>query len=215
MILVISDRRHTGKQLAVNLCEQGVFTFECPLETGAFYCEAKDTGGVILDCVPNLAAGEALCKALRQSYPQLPILAIVPNASVPDLEADRILRTTDPQTLFQEILDFCTTLCAWSKNPLSSYFLTVGNTPAETLYMGYPMPLSPRAHRILQCLFYRFPKITSADDLMALCYPEGKEQIGNLTVQIHHINQAAAKIDERPLVINIYKKGYKLRDGIL
>jgi DNA-binding response OmpR family regulator len=215
MILVITDRRHLGKQLAADLCAQGIFTFECPPETGAFYCETKDTGGVILDCIPDLMAAEALCQALRSSYPQLPIFAIVPKESVPNLEADRLSRTTDPQKLFQEILDFCTTACAWSPKPLSSYFLTVGNTPEEIIYMGYPMPLSHRAHRILQCLFYRYPKITSADDLMSLCYPDGKEQIGNLAVQIHHINQAAAKIDARPLVVNVYKQGYKLRDGIL
>ena len=204
-----------GKQLAADLCAQGIFTFECPPETGAFYCEAKDTGGVILDCIPDLATGEALCGALRKSYPQMPILAIVPNASIPNLEADRILRTTNPNLLLQDILDFCTTLCAWSSKPLSSYFLTVGKTPEETVYMGYPMPLFPRAHRILKCLFYRFPKLTSADDLMSLCYPNGTEQIGNLAVQIRHINQAAAKIDKRPLVINVYGKGYRLRDGIL
>ncbi len=215
MLLVITDRRELGKELAALLSESGIFTLECPLETGAFYCDAKDTGGVVLDCLPDLKKGEALCKKLRNAYPQMPILAIVPDNSFPDLEADRILREAPLPALLPSILDFCRSLCGWIEEPLSTFFLTVGNSPEEVFYMGYPLLLSPKAFLILRCLFYRHPKLTSTADLMSICYPGGRERAGNLAVQIHAINQAAEKIDPRPLVVNVYGKGYRLRDGIL
>ena len=215
MLLVITDRREFGKELASILLRQGIFTFECPLETGAFYCEEKDTGGVLLDCVSDLKMGEKLCRKLRKTYPQLPILAIVESNSIPELEADSILREAPLPSLLPSILHFCHHTCGWSTQPLSTYFLTVGNSSDEVFYMGYPLKLSQKAYLILRCLFYRHPKLTSTRDLMALCYPDGTEQVGNLAVQIHHINQSAAKIDPRPLVVNLYGKGYKLRDGIL
>ena len=87
--------------------------------------------------------------------------------------------------------------------------------PAETYYMGYPLPLTAREHSILRCLFYRAPYVTSKIDLMELCYPEGTQSLQNIVVQIRQINQKAARIDRRPLIVNVYGKGYRLRDGIL
>jgi DNA-binding response OmpR family regulator len=215
MLLIITDRHELGKDLASKLTDHRIFTFECPPETGAFYCDKKDTGGVILDCVPDLKAGEALCRHLRKAYPELPILALVSQECLPDLEADMILRDAPLSKLLPDILDFCNRVCKFETKSLSTYFLTVGESPDEVFYMGYPLHLSPRAFTVLRCLFYRHPNLTTTEDLMALCYHDGHETVGNLAVQIHHINERAAKIDPRPLVVNEYGKGYKLRDGIL
>ena len=214
MLILITDRRDLGKSLSSELMDQGIFTFECPLETGAFFCEEKDTGGVLLDCVTDLKKGEALCRQLRRTYPELPILALTEPEAIPDLEADTLLRDASIEALLPHVLDFCR-CCGWSNEPLSSYFLTVGETPDKVFYMGYPLLLPPKAFRILQCLFYRYPALTSTEDLLTLCYPDGRKTAGNLAVQIHCINQCAAKIDPRPLVVNRYGKGYRLRRGIL
>ena len=80
--------------------------------------------------------------------------------------------------------------------------------------MGYPLPLSQTEHRILRCLFYRSPHLTSAIDLMSLCYPLGEQSISNLAVQIRRINERASKIDPRPLIVNVYGKGYVLREDL-
>ena len=215
MLMIITDRRDLGKSLASILADRGIFSFECPRETGAFYCEEKDTGGVILDCVPNQTEGEALCRALRRAYPEMPILVLAAKESRPNVEADMLLRDAPLGDLLPDILEFCRRVCDFSAEPLSSYFLTVGSTPDEVFYMGYPMKLSPRAFHLLRCLFYRYPHQVSTEDLMALCYPEGHEKSNNLAVQIHHINEAALRIDPRPLIVNEYGKGYKLREGIL
>ena len=50
---------------------------------------------------------------------------------------------------------------------------------------------------------------------MSLCYPCEYKSISNLAVQIHEINRHAMKIDPRPLIVNVYGKGYRLRDGIV
>ena len=79
--------------------------------------------------------------------------------------------------------------------------------------MGYPLPLSPRESTILRCLLYRYPHLTPTDELMSLCFPDERINIENLFVHISVINQRAMKIDPRPLIVNTYGKGYRLRDG--
>ena len=80
--------------------------------------------------------------------------------------------------------------------------------------MGYPLPLSPRERTILRCLFYRYPRLTPTDELMSLCFPDELITIDNLFLHIGVINQHALKIDPRPLIVNVYDKGYLLREGL-
>ena len=96
MLLLVTDRSAFGKQLAQKLLQECVYTFRASFENGAFYCDEKDTGGVIFDGVCDLARAEELCKKLKKEYPELPTaLLAAPNAT-PNAEADRIIRETDP-----------------------------------------------------------------------------------------------------------------------
>ena len=214
MLLLISDRTEVRHALVREISSMGIFSFDAPLETGAFYCDKKDTGGVLLDCVEHTERATALCMTLRKAYPELPIAVIVSLEDCPELLADRILRDADVELLSADVADFYQKTCQWQADSLSSFSLTVGRNPEETLYMGYPLPLSQTEHRILRCLFYRSPHLTSAIDLMSLCYPLGEQSISNLAVQIRRINERAAKIDPRPLIVNVYGKGYVLRDDL-
>jgi len=81
--------------------------------------------------------------------------------------------------------------------------------------MRYRMPLSPKEHEILRCLFYRWPRATTAEDLLALCYPEGGKAKENVAVQIGRINQRAKSIHPRPLIVFQRNTGYRLRNGIV
>ena len=166
MLVLITDRPLIAHTLRKHLTAHGVYLFCAPTETGAFICEKKDTGGVILDCVPNLSRGEELCRTLRAAEPDMPITAIVPPESIPDLPADRILRDTSVTSLCNAAWEFCL-FCGWRERPFSTFELSVGLDPAKTVYMGYPLSLSPREHALLRCLFYRSPTPTSADDLMS------------------------------------------------
>lgn len=214
MLLLITERPDVCRALTEHLHRHGVYLLCGVPETALFLADSRDTGGVILDCVPNEARGEELCRALRTRYAEMPIAVIVSPNSVPSLPADAILRENDMNALCSHAYEFCVT-CGWHERPYQTYELTVGLTPDQTVYMGYPLPLSPRAHSILRCLFYRAPLETSADDLMSLCYTGEHKSISNLTVQIHEINKRALKIDPRLLIVSVYGKGYRLRDGIL
>lgn len=195
--------------------KRGIYFYVCPYETALFFCEEKDTGGVLLDCLTDLEQGERLCRQLRERYPDMPIAALIGKTDIPDMPATSLIRDCDTEVLFEEILEFCCVSCGWSIERLSTFSLTVTGDPQQTLYMGYPLLLSPCQHHILRCLFYRSPAFTTTDDLAFLCFPCEWVGTRNIAVQISAINRRAAKIDPRPLIVNRYKEGYRLRDGIL
>lgn len=215
MLILVTEHRERYGEILDRLLARGIYTFVCPYETAGVLCEKKDTGGVILDCIGSLPRAERLCAELRERYPEMPIAAIVAPAAIPELAVNRLMRTNVPLTVWDDVLDFCIRTCGWQTETLSTFFLLVGDTPDKTRYMGYPLPLTPREHLILRFLFYRAPLVTSRDDLTELCYPTGWQGVQNVVVQIQRINRKAARIDPRPLIVNVYGKGYRLRDGIL
>lgn len=215
MLILVTEHRKRFDEILDRLPARGIYTFVCPYETAGALCEKKDTGGVILDCIGALPRAERLCAELRDRYPEIPIAAIVAPDAIPDLAVNRLMRTRHPSLLFDDILDFCIRTCGWQTERLSTFELLVTASPADTRYMGYALPLTPREHLILRCLFYRAPEITSKDDLTELCYPTGMQSVQNVVVQIGNINKKASVIDPRPLIVNVYGKGYRLRDGIL
>ena len=81
-------------------------------------------------------------------------------------------------------------------------------------YMGLSMTLSPSEYRVLHCIFYHSPRPTSTALLTSLLANEGAKNESALGVLIHRINQKAAEVDPRPLIVNEYGKGYRLRNGI-
>ena len=215
MLVLVTAHKSRHLELVHTLLGYGIFTYVTTPDAAQAVCRDKDTGGVVLDCVGMLTAGEALCRALRAEYPLLPIAAMVAADAVPNMEIHALLREGDPARLTADLLDFCQRTCGWRTSVLSTFSLTVTNAPEETVYMGYRMPLSAREHTVLRCLFYRSPSYTTADDLLALCYPQGHQRAANLTVQICNINRRAARIDPRPLIVNHRGRGYRLRYGIV
>ena len=213
MLLLVTEDRRRHRPLLSALLARGIFVYVSSYETAEFYCESKDVGGVVLDCIAALTHGEQLCKDLRDLYPaELPIAALIAEGARPDMLADCLIRVNEGHE--REILTFCHQNCGWSEKPLSLYHLTVGNNPTENRYMGRQLKLSQQAHTILRCICYRAPYVTSTDDLLSLCFPEQTKTADHLAMQIAKINHAAQEIDPRPLVINEYGKGYRLRDGI-
>lgn len=213
MLLLITDRSLIARVLTERLSENGIFLHRAPYETARLNFERRDTGGVILDCIAASESPEALCAELRAHNPEMPIAAIVPKDVAVDLSADMLLRDGDIDQICKGAMDFCH-LCGWSEDSLRVYSLSVGNMPNQVYYMGYPLPLAPREYVILRCLLYRMPRLTDADELMSLCFPGERLGIANLSVQISNINRRAKEIDPRPLIVNVYGKGYRLRDGL-
>ena len=213
MLLIITDREGWASHLSPLLLENGIYHLCVPSSFGTFTCEREDTGAVILDCVPSRSRGEHICADLKHRYPKMPIAVVAAPQAIVNAQADAVLRDGDLGTLCENILSFCRAN-GWSPSPLSTFYLRL-IPPDRAEYMGLPLPLSPAEFRILHCVFYRSPRPTNSDHLVALCASDGASSEESLAVLIHRINQKAAKIDPRPLIVNEYGKGYRLRDGIL
>ena len=143
----------------------------------------------------------------------MPIAIVASPKSIVNARADAILRDGNLNTLCENILSLCHAN-GWTFAPLSTYYLRLA-PPDCAEYMGLSLSLSPAEFRILHCIFYHSPRPTSTELLVALSAGEGAKNETALAVLIHRINQKAAKIDPRPLIVNEYGKGYRLRDGIL
>ena len=215
MLMLISDRSAWLNGLAARLHEKGVFLYICHYGAAKFYCEKKDIGGVFLDGIPNIRKAVELCRALREEYPELPILLSAPAHTRPSVPATSLIRTdaeTDPT---ETIMDFYRHACGWYGDVLSTFSLTVTSSPAKTIYMGYPLPLSKSEHTLLRCLFYQAPKPLTKEELTELCSPCTPRLFGNIAVLVGRINRRAAEIDPRPLILCKRSVGYFLRDGII
>ncbi len=215
MLILVTDDARSRAEIRPKLAKHGIYTYVCPFETGEFYCDKKDTGGVLLDCIANLPRAEVLCAALRKRYPDMPICAIVSPISLPNLQVHRLIR--EDGDIFEDVLDFCIRNCGWRTERLTTNTLTLEDDPAKTVYMGYKLPLTAREHTILRCLFYRSPRVTSAGDLLSLCFSDAGTglSVANLPTHIANINRRARELDPRPLIVNVYGKGYRLRDGVV
>ena len=213
MLLIITDREGWASRLSPILLENGIYHLCVPSSFGTFVCEREDTGAVILDCVPSLSRGEHICEDLKKRYPDMPVAVVAAPTALVNARADAVLRDENFDTLCENILSLCRAN-GWSFAPLSTYYLRLA-PPDRAEYMGLSLPLSPAEFRILHCIFYRSPHPTDCEHLVALCADKGASSEESLAVLIHRINQKAAEIDPRPLVVNEYGKGYRLRDGIL
>lgn len=214
MLILVTDRKAFGERLAAALFQRGVFLLRSSTETALFLCREKDCGGVLIDGTDRPDAAEQLCRDLRIRYPKMPISLLLEDEQITSAEADKLLRGKNFDIILQDALEFCTVHMGWREGPMTSFSLSVGSDPLETVYMGYPLRLSPREHVLLRCLFYRAPRLTSADDLLSLCYPADPPSIASLSVTVASVNRKAALIDPRPLIVNLYGKGYRLRQGI-
>ena len=213
MLLIITDREGWISHLSPILLENNIYHLCVPLSFGTFICEREDTGAVILDCAPSLSRGEHICQDLKRRYPDMPLAIVASAQAVVNAPADAVFRDENPHTLCENILSFCFAN-GWSNKSLSTYYLRMG-TQNRVDYMGASMTLSPSEYRILHCIFYHSPKPTGTELLLALLGSEGAKTETALAVLIHRINQKAAEIDPRQLIINEYGKGYRLRDGII
>lgn len=214
MLLIVSDRSAFRRDLSIALTARGIFCFSVPYETARFYCDEKDIGGALLDGIPRIDLAEQLCRDFVGRYPEMPVAVLLRPEVIPDLPASRLIRLSGSDPAVEPVESFCLELCGW-RQELSTYALTVGNDPEKTRLLGYPLPLSAREHILLRCLFYRAPRLTSPDDLLSLCFPEGTQKIGNLSVLISRINRASKTVCGFPLIVSEYGKGYRLTGGIV
>lgn len=215
MILFLTENATLGIQICEKLLGLGVIIRWAKPDAGVCLCRDKDTCGVILDGTDDPIFAESICSELLESYPDLPIALLIPACRLISANVTRIIRTPmDGASVIRELMQFLTDSCGWSPI-LSNYALTVGQKPEQTVYLGYPLPISPTGLMILRFLFFRAPATVSTSELLAVCYPRNTQLPANIKVQIGKINQSAIKHTGVPLIEYAHGKGYRLCGGIV
>ena len=214
MLAFITDSPSHKQLLSHTLLASGIFHYVTDLSNGLTLCDEKEIGGVLLDAHENLRTATMLCATLRARYPEMPIAVLLDEQAVPNMAADRLIRSSG-EILVQEVVEFCHTLMGREHQILSTRQLYITEDPNDTRYLGYPLHLSESEHRLLLCLTYLAPRVAAADELQKLCDPQAIHSAKSLTVRISAINQKAKTIHPRTLVRNIFKRGYVLNPEIL
>lgn len=213
MLTLLTDRRPFGPKLTERLSAYGLTVLTERTTAAQLLCERHDLGALVIDGTEDPSAAASLCVRLRTAHPELPIALLLGRDGTVDLAADGILRGETVEEVAEEILRFCRAH-GWSSE-LSTYALSVSERPEQTRLLGYPLPLSPREHRVLRLLFLRAPQTVTRLELLAVCFPEGSQREQDLTVHVNRINKKAHRITELPLIECVYGKGYRLRAGIV
>ena len=209
MLALLTDSPRYQETLSPTLLHNAIFHYVSALDQGLSVCEKKEISGVILDGVNDPSAATALCAALRGRYAEMPIAVILDDQVVPDVQADRLIRTKGTLPV-DEVLDFCCSVMGRKRTILSTRQLYITENADDTRYLGYPLLLSESEHRLLLCLTYLAPRVVSADELQRLCDPLGQHSAKSLAVRISAINQKAKEIHPRALICNTFKRGYRL-----
>lgn len=212
MILFLSNAKNR-KTLSPILSGQSVFLFSAPMEVGVFLFLKEDVGGVILDAREE-SAGSAFTVALeiRKKDPRVPIAWLSDRIDGKVPPSVNLLRVTE--TDFQNrIVGFCKACSNRdSTAPLSGYFLS--ETTDGFLLLGYPLKLSEAENDLLRLLLYRYPRPTSAENLLQFSTFETGQSIQKLYARLSHINRVAKGADTRKLILRT-PNGYVLRDGLI
>ena len=213
MLVLISERFSEFAQIADHLTDRGIFLLHCPIETAEFVCDKYDTGGVILDLTTRANDGLELLDRVRTIYPEMPIAVIANKKKFPWLTFDYMIEHGDADAMEREILAFCFLNCRFHVLTISGPHLSI--LQKAVCYHGQMLALSPRQHRVLRCLAYRAPRIVEKGDLLSMCFPTELRTPADLAVLIHGINERAARLGLDPLIVNLYGKGYRIREGLL
>ena len=214
MILLVSDRQTVRGLPVSHFLPSGIFTYTCPFETARFFAREKQISGAILDGIPSLAQAQALAEDLRAEYPELPMLLIAAPEDLPNAPAQTVRDAGDLPALAEHLLAFIRRTVGW-QHDFSTFSLSLSLESNKATLLGYPFALSFRELAILRCLFAFAPNTVSADDLLLLCFPEGRQRAANLSVQISRINRRAAKLGLSNLILSEYGNGYRLNRAVL
>ena len=214
MILFATDRQALRALSVSCFSSFGLLSYFSPLETARFFCDRKEISCAIIDGLPDLSEAERLAADLHAAYPDLPMVMIAPPQAVPNAPATVARDNGDLHLLVDSLVAFLNETVGWSAD-LTTYALTLPANSTDARLLGYPFPLSPREKSILRCLFAFAPRVVPADDLLALCFPEGTQSAANLSVRISRINRRAAKIGLPDLIVSEYGRGYRLNRAII
>ena len=221
MILIIEDEENMVEGLRFNLEARDynvIAAFDG--ETGLNKAAEEEPDLIILDLMLPGINGYEVCKRLKESKPEIPIVMLTAKSQESDIVTGLDLGADDYITKPFSVLELLARINALLRRSNSSPSqpevfrfgdLEINFKKYEAHKQGKTLNLSPREFEILQYLIKNQGEIVSRDDLLNQVW--GYDSFPYTRTIDAHIATLRKKIEEKPdkpaLIITIHGKGYK------
>jgi len=220
-ILIIEDEENMVEGLRFNLeARNYVVIAALDGETGLKKAAGEQPDLIILDLMLPGLNGYEVCKRLKETIPEIPIVMLTAKSQESDIVTGLDLGADDYITKPFSILELLARINALLRRSNSNSSIPdvfhFGNIEIhfkkyEAYKNGKSLHLSPREFEILRLLLERKGEIVTREDLLNQVW--GYESIPFTRTIDAHIATLRKKIEERPgkpaLIITIHGKGYK------
>ena len=220
-ILIIEDEENMVEGLKFNLEARDYLVIAAlDGETGLKKAAEEPPDLVILDLMLPGLNGYEVCKRLKETHPELPIVMLTAKSQEADIITGLDLGADDYITKPFSVLELLARINALLRrtNPhsalpevFSAGDLEIDFKRYQAQKRGKALELSPREFEILQYLLERKGEVVSREDLLNQVW--GYESFPFTRTIDAHIAALRKKIEETPdkpvLIITIHGKGYK------
>ena len=220
-ILIIEDEENMVEGLRFNLeARDYIVIAALDGETGLKKATGEKPDLVILDLMLPGLNGYEVCKRMKETQPDIPIVMLTAKSQEVDIITGLDLGADDYITKPFSVLELLARINALLRrsNPHSTLpevfragDLEIDFKKYQALKQGKPLELSPREFEILRYLLERKGEVVSRDDLLNQVW--GYESYPDTRTIDAHIATLRKKIEEIPdkpaLIITIHGKGYK------
>ena len=220
-ILIIEDEEAMVEGLRFNLEARDYLVIAAlDGEAGLIKAEEEQPDLVILDLMLPRLNGYEVCKRLKETHPELPIVMLTAKSQEADIVTGLDLGADDYITKPFSVLELLARINALLRrsraDPTITEIVRIGDLEINfkkyrALKQGKALELSPREFEILQYLLERKGEVVSREDLLNQVW--GYESFPYTRTIDAHIAALRKKIEETPdkpvLIITIHGKGYK------
>ena len=220
-ILIIEDEENMVEGLKFNLeARDYLVTAALDGETGLKKAEEEQPDLVILDLMLPGLNGYEVCKRLKETQAEIPIVMLTAKSQESDIITGLDLGADDYITKPFSVLELLARINALLRRsktiPPIPEVVHIGDMEInfkkyQAQKRGKPLELSPREFEILRYLLERKGEVVSRDDLLNQVW--GYESFPYTRTIDAHIAALRKKIEETPdkpaLIITIHGKGYK------
>jgi DNA-binding response OmpR family regulator len=220
-ILIIEDEENMVEGLRFNLEARDYLVIAAPDgETGLNKAAEEQPDLIILDLMLPGLNGYEVCKRVKETIPEIPIVMLTAKSQESDIVTGLDLGADDYITKPFSVLELLARINALlrrsnynSSIPEIFYFgdLEINFKKYQARKTGKSLHLSPREFEILRYLLERQGEVVSREDLLNKVW--GYESFPYTRTIDAHIATLRKKIEETPdkpvLIITIHGKGYK------
>ena len=218
-ILLIEDDQEAALLLAKGLREEGwVVDIAHSGEAGDEMASVNTYDAIVLDWMLPDRDGVAVCRGLRQSGLQAPILILTARDAVEDrvlgLNAGADDYLTKPFA-FAELLARLHAILRRSEltRPvlLTVEDLTLDPLSHQVMRAGRPISLTPREYAILETLMRHVGEVVSRSHLGEHVWEDERDSLMNLVdVYVSHLRRKVDQGSLMPLIHTVRGRGYRL-----